>query len=333
MAIFKSLQDSGFETFLLDWSPKANGLFHKNYPKGRLYGRGLFNLSALVKFEFWVFQRLREIKPSVLVAIDSETFPAALSYKVFMKLKGINIFLILDLADPLPQKVNNPLLAYVAKVIENLFMRAANRTVFPSPSRIPKANKGDFLVVENVFISQAHSQELRMIPKIKGRVFYGGLLLKDRGLHQLVQLIKENKNLDALVCGYGEMESYIVKCSQEEPRIQFIGSADFTQISRFRAASQFSWCWYDQTNVNNVRHASGKLIESFQVGSRPITNLPSSGWSNSIQDLTSEAIQIQDHNFALKIQDFLRLDQGLKYPRHILDTQTAYKSVFESQDV
>lgn len=305
LAISKALQDSGFDHFILDWSLSNSSSNVISYRRDRKIGNGFKSILNYFKFNYWVFWQLRRISPSLVVSIDGECFIGAYLYFLICSNQNREVKVVLDVADSMAQKVSQSRLKWLAEIYEKAIFGLSDYVVFPSLARVPLTPQSNFRVITNSFIDSAEVINLYNNKKRKGVVFYGGLLLPDRGLDRLLELSK-NPKFKIEIAGYGELEECIEAFVQENPRVVFHGKLSFEKISEIRSKSQFSWCWYQQNAMGNVHHASGKILESILLGSTPVTNLPDVNLTFLKEHEMSRILYVSEANYESKLIESLK---------------------------
>jgi hypothetical protein len=281
------MQEFGIDVRVCDWSTTPHADFVSGYGRSRKHGMGFRSALSYFCFNFWVLWKLLRFSPTLLVVIDAECFISAFAYSFIGFIQRKRLTIIFDLADSLPEKVVNSKGKKFATVFESLCIRFSHFQVYPSENRLPTTPKHSARIVENFFISKEVASSLFDNVKEPGVVFYGGLLLKDRGIEKLISL-SNRPDLTIVIVGYGEMQEMVIAAANANPRVQFHGKLPFGLLSEMRSKAQFSWCWYDQSSNGNIKHASGKITESLLVGSIPITNIdPKSLHSVTPEDVSS----------------------------------------------
>lgn len=305
LAISRALEDSGFHHVILDWSMSNNSSNVISYRRDRTIGNGFKSIINYLKFNFWVFWQLRRISPSLVVSIDGECFIGAYVYLLICSNQNRKIKIVLDVADSVAQKVSQSRLKCLVEFYETKIYRLSDYVVFPSKARVPLKSRQNFRVITNNFIDSDQVINFFNNKKRQGVIFYGGLLLPDRGLDKLLELSK-NPKFKIEIAGYGELEEFIQGFVQENPRIVFHGQLSFEKISEIRSKSQFSWCWYEQNAIGNVNHASGKILESILLGSTPVTNLPDANLTFLMEHEMSRILYVSEVNYESKLVEGLK---------------------------
>lgn len=295
-SIVNAFSNLGIPCSVIDWSIESSPPNFTRFKRERLFSRGFRNINNHLLFNLWLGRQLILLRPKVVVCIDTENFIGVLLYKATSLLFRNRTRIILDVADPLHSKLRNLQSQKFLQCFELLCFMVAEHVVFPSQNRVPKRNMHNYIVIENSFLETSEIEALRRSHKESNSVFYGGLLLKDRGLDLLLSLAS-NPELNVVIAGYGELEEYIESSVQDNPKIDFLGKVNFNDLSNLRARHQFSWCWYNQEVPENLSHASGKILESLLVGSIPITNVTPTSLPSWYHDLGTRICFVDENNF------------------------------------
>jgi len=322
-SIKRAFIDLGLECLIFDWSPEISTAPVSRFSKQRNFSIGLRQLLPNLKFNYWLLRSLSQWQPQLIVCVDIDTFIGAILYKFFSIMKKRKVILILDVADSIASKFTNRHLKVILIQIEKTSMLFADFVVFPSINRVPLPHKINIRVIENVFLEPATTIELRKLSKNKNSIYYGGLLLKDRGIDKLLTLAQDS-NIKIEIAGYGEMEESVRKAAQNYSNIKFHGKVEFQELSGLRAQSAFSWCWYDQSSIENQNHASGKILESLLVGSVPLTNVNRESLPTWYPELGTDILFVNEVNFRWKILSYENTNIRDLNPTAVKTTQKQY---------
>ena len=300
ISIARALQKFEMDLSLFDWSLNPHADYVISYGRLRSHGMGFRSTFRYVIFNLWVLKGLIKRSPDLIVAIDAECFISVFFYSKIRFFQRRKLKIIFDIADSLPQKIVNSKGKKFAAWFESICIDCADILVYPSENRLPAIPKKKFRVVGNLFISKDEAVSLFENKKVSGVIFYGGLLLKDRGIDKLLSLANKSQ-FTVVIVGYGALEEYVRLAADLNPKVKFYGKLPFHQLSQLRSQAQFSWCWYDQNSIGNIRHASGKIGESLLVGSVPITNInPQSLTINTIENGLN-ILYVTETNFEEKL--------------------------------
>jgi hypothetical protein len=299
-SIQRAFLTMGEDCLVLDWSnePPLKGIVR--FPRQRRFSQGPKQLISHLKFNQWLYRSLSREKPKIVVCIDVETSIGPIFYKLIQTIKKKKTTIVLDVADSLTSKSQNPLFRAPAYITEKLAIACSDIVVFPSIARVPSRYKNKFQIIQNVFLSRSLVSELRPLKKEKNSIFYGGLLLKDRGIDKLLSLAT-SLDFQVIVAGYGELEEKVTSFAAQNSKITFVGKLDFMKMASLRANCEFSWCWYDQSVSGNRNHASGKILESIQLGSIPISNVLPTSLSSLGVNLEKRVLFVTEDNLIEQI--------------------------------
>jgi hypothetical protein len=322
ISIARALQKFEMDLSLFDWSLNPHAEYVISYGRLRSHGMGFRSTFGYVTFNLWVLKGLIKRSPDLVVAIDAECFISVFFYSKIRLFQRRKLKIIFDIADSLPQKIVNSKGKKFAASFESICINFSDFLVYPSENRLPTTPKKKSRVIGNLFISKEEASSLFENKKVPGVIFYGGLLLKDRGLDKLLSLANKSQ-FTVVIVGYGALEEYVRLAADVNPKVKFCGKLPFHQLSQLRSQAQFSWCWYDQNSLGNIQHASGKIGESLLVGSVPITNINPQSLSidtikNGLNILYVTDTDFEDklnynHNFSFNVSentDFATTEDG-----------------------
>lgn len=327
-SIQRAILTVGEDCLVHDWSNESPLKGIVRFPHQRRFGQGPKQLISHLRFNQWLYKSLAREKPKTVVCIDVETFIGPIVYKLIHGIKKKKIVIVLDLADPLTSKSQNPLFKALAYFAEKLAIACSDIVVFPSITRVPSRHKDKFRIIENVFLSHSLVSALRPLKKEKNSIFYGGLLLKDRGIDKLLALASFH-DFQVIIAGYGELEEKVTSFAAQNSKITFFGKLDFMKMASLRANCEFSWCWYDQNVSGNRNHASGKILESIQLGSIPVSNVLPESLSSLGVNLDEKILFVTEDNLIERILNFRRDTPEELDMTSIKTTEERYASLLE----
>ena len=86
-----------------------------------------------------------------------------------------------------------------------------------------KDNK--YIVNEGIYDEEDSSRSISYLPNERFTIFYSGMLYRKFGVMNLVEAVHQiqSDNVHLIMCGYGESKDEIIKMSETDQRIQYIG--------------------------------------------------------------------------------------------------------------
>ena len=99
------------------------------------------------------------------------------------------------------------------------------------------------------------------------RIFYGGWIDKGRGIHKIIDLIKQLPNSELRIAGEGSTE--ILDLIHQSERVKYRGILDYADCIEEMEKSHFIPAFYKPNTEININADSNKLAESLAIG-RPL---------------------------------------------------------------
>lgn len=222
------------------------------------YGGGFRNYYSHLKFMYFTYTSLKRIKPNVVYACDLDTLIPALVWR-----QRKSSLLIFDQFDPLSAKSGNPFLSRLLDRLELALSKKAHFRVTPNLNRISSDHANDWFEVKNLLELEKSTPMDQPSPKYL-QLFYGGVLLKDRGLIALSAAVVAMPRWQFQVFGQGP--EFIELKAANHPRIMVKGLVDHKLLMQNAQEANIYAALYDPKFKHNQKTASNKLFEAAQLG-------------------------------------------------------------------
>lgn len=227
------------------------------------HGAGLRNLRSHLKWGIFIRRSLSRIKPAYIYACDFDS----LFWVYFCKPRHTSVFF--DQYDPLSSRFHsNKYFSAFLDFIECIFTLSVQVRATANKERISKLFRESFIEIPNVYeyeLSYVKSG-LNASQTATGvnSIFYGGVLMQDRGLEFVANAIKNNPNWVFHIYGIGTASGAIKKLKYANTHLHpAVPHADLMTLGKH---CQVMLAIYDPQRLHNKKTASNKLYEACWLG-------------------------------------------------------------------
>lgn len=277
----KALSKSKYNVKILGWD--RDGFFKNNsneikenekiikirvFKRTARYASGIKNIFKLLSFQIWLTAMLYKDRENIDI-IHSCDFDTALPAKLISKL--YNKKLVYDIFDYyidshyVPDKLK--------KIIEKKeisVINYADLTIICSEWRkeqIIKSKPKRLLVIHNTpDISNIKTDKC---VNSKFKIAYVGILQEGRLLKEIATKIKEMKDVELHIGGFGIYAEYFQKLAKENDNIFFYGTMEYNDVLKLESKCDILFATYDPSIANHKYSSPNKLYEAMALG-KPI---------------------------------------------------------------
>lgn len=277
----KALSKSKYNVKILGWD--RDGFFENNsneikenekiikirvFKRTARYASGIKNIFKLLSFQIWLTAMLYKDRENIDI-IHSCDFDTALPAKLISKL--YNKKLVYDIFDYyidshyVPDKLK--------KIIEKKeisVINYADLTIICSEWRkeqIIKSKPKRLLVIHNTpDISNIKTDKC---VNSKFKIAYVGILQEGRLLKEIATKIKEMKDVELHIGGFGIYAEYFQKLAKENDNIFFYGTMEYNDVLKLESKCDILFATYDPSIANHKYSSPNKLYEAMALG-KPI---------------------------------------------------------------
>jgi glycosyltransferase involved in cell wall biosynthesis len=236
-------------------------------------------LGQLVKFNIWLAWKLCTGPRTIVHACDLDTgFTAA----IITRLRGQHfIYDMFDMYAEASSEILPPAALRIATALESWIVRVADATIIVDEGRrvqIKDMRPRNLAIVYNspedlgVVSSQSH-QTLR--------VFYAGVLARNRGFEYLARAITSIPETTLLIAGFGPDEDFVESEITSHPNAIFLGKIPYAEVLRYSQESDVLFALYDPQVKNHRFSSPNKLFEAMMLG-KPIIVSDGTGMSDIV---------------------------------------------------
>jgi glycosyltransferase involved in cell wall biosynthesis len=247
------------------------------------FGTGLRNLRHLAKWQialfFWLSKNRN--KYDCIHSCDFDTVIPAVFCKLFYKKK-----VIYDIFDFYADMLRNvPMcLRGIIRKLDLFIISKTDVVIIADESRkeqIRGSNPKELVVIYN-------SPEDIKVDSVFERnsynfiIGYVGLLKNERGILEMINVVKRNKVWKLVLGGFGGDEDLIIESCRDAENIDFLGRVPYSKALEVNAASDVLFATYDPSIPNYRYSSANKLFESMMLG-KPIIVAKNTGMDLIVQ--------------------------------------------------
>jgi glycosyltransferase involved in cell wall biosynthesis len=258
------LSEFQFEVLAITWSRtvRERQIMNANdqwvFTAQANYGSGYRNYLSHLKFMFFTYSSLKRINPKLVYACDLDTLIPTLIWG-----RKKTYLLIFDQFDPLSARSGNRILSNLLNRLEIALSKEANFRITPNINRIQMDHSSEWIEIKNLFEIESSDSGDSLLPDCL-RLFYGGVISKDRGLFALAAGIAATPQWEFQIFGQGP--ELIRLQSFNNSRIKLMGLMEHKQLMNEAQYADIYAALYDPNFNNNRITASNKLFEAAQLG-------------------------------------------------------------------
>ena len=269
--------------------------YEKFYKYNQFNKINFYNVPLLMKnlLKYWEFHKkvvkiLKKIDADVIIAADIYSLSSVCSKRAFSDI----IFDCREIYSALNAHRYKPIYKKFWSFYENYFLSYV-RTVFVTAKTDYDFMKKKYChhlqikwsILYNYPIDKNYSNydtiNIRTtyhIPKQHTIILYQGVLHKDRGIRQLIELVKNSQSITAIIIGNGPARTDYLKLTKKNMLskcIIFIDKIPYLELFNYTKQCDIGWCMINDRSVSYQFALPNKLFEYAYIG-LPIlsSNLP-----------------------------------------------------------
>ena len=275
----RSLQKAGYVVHILGWDrsgslptdEQVNGLHIQRRSIRAGYARGLMNFWPLLRWEFdllfWLARRRNEY--DILHACDFDTIlPALLCARLFKKKLVYDIFYFYsDHLRATPEAFKR-----LIRRIDLWAIDHADAVILVDDARKAQISGSQPRQLSVIYNSPEDLPELPAAQAQKPgslRLAYIGLLQVERGLLDMLQVLRDHPEWQLDLAGFGGDQEQILAAAREMPNVTWHGRVPYTTAIELSAQADALFALYDPSIPNHRFSSPNKLFEAMLLG-KPI---------------------------------------------------------------
>ncbi len=285
-----ALGRAGFDVLVLGWDREFQfperedrGVFriHRLRVRGS-YGKGLLNAFNIIVWNIALFIWLARNRNSfsIIHACDFDTVIPALLCKFVFRKK-----LVYDIFDFYSDRVRGipVFLRSMLRRAELWAISTADATIIADECRITQidgAKPKRLIVVYNSPPNfECNSEDVKVHQFTVG---YVGSLRKNRGIFEMISVIKLHPEWKLIIGGFGSDEDKVKSLIEKVPNARFIGRVSYTEVLKTYCDCDVIFATYDPSVPNNRYSSANKLFEAMMLG-LPIIVAANTGMDKLVQ--------------------------------------------------
>lgn len=292
-----SLIKHGHEVEIVGWDRSSNYFIQEsnlNLQNGKVkifrfgisatFGGGIKrNLFPLLKFQWRLYKWLSKniINYDAIHACDFDT--AYISYKIAKKNKKIFTY---DIFDFYVDSFNVPyFLRNTIKSMDFNIIKGADTTIICSEKRkeqIDGSSPKNLVIIHNTPPEIDFNNERLELNSSKIKIVYVGILANGRCIKEIAEIVRNDSRFEFHVGGFGKLESYFEKLSNEYNNIFYYGKLPYNRTLELEDSCDIMTAIYNPEVSNHYYAAPNKFYEALMLG-KPLIMAKNTGMSDVIE--------------------------------------------------
>ena len=226
---------------------------------------------------------LRSLKPDIIIAADLFSLPASC-----YNLKSKIIYDSREIYSHLAALKQKPFKQFFWKIVESKYISNANHTFVTADSDLSflKNIYGpiDISVIKNFPSKKLKPKKTNKLKKILGIdsddiiFLYQGVIQKDRGIKNMIKLLKYFKTANVVLIGDGEYKNQIIKYGEDlklSSKIFFINSVPYNELLDYTCGADIGFALIRPVTKSYINALPNKIFE-YMLSDIPVlaSNLP-----------------------------------------------------------
>ena len=270
------------------------------------YSAGMKSLKPFLRFQIHMRKWLKKHKNDfdIIHACDFDT--ALFSRRITKKQKFV--FDIFDFLYAEPK-------TFLQRIIRKSQIRIINQadaTIICTEQRkeqIEGSHPKKLVVIHNTpFEQQLSGAEEFCLQNDSPRpkIAYVGILAEERMLSAVGHCMERLPDVELHIAGFGQLEEYFIKLSQERDNVFFYGRIPYNQALQLETKCDIMTAIYDPSNENCRRAAPNKFYESLMLG-KPVVMAGGTGMSDLVREHNiGTLIEFSEEGFEHGIRELIR---------------------------
>lgn len=288
---------AGYRVKILAWDRSEKYKINKSYininsKKAEIYrfgipgtfGGGYKNLKNLITFQIRLISWLIKNRDSydIVHACDFDT--AYSSYLVSRFTKKKLVFDIFDYLFTKPTGKFKLIQKYII-FLQKKIINYADATIICTEQRkrqIDGSNPKRLAVIHNSPPDVSNVLGRLCLNENKIKIAYVGILQDYRFLVELAEVVRENRNWELHIGGFGKYEDYFKELSNNNPNIVYYGKLPYDKALELEKSCDILTAIYDPKINNHYYAAPNKFYEGLMLG-KPLIMVRGTGMSEIIE--------------------------------------------------
>ncbi|MCW1311534.1 MAG: glycosyltransferase family 4 protein [Candidatus Rehaiarchaeum fermentans] len=287
-----SLSNNGYEVSILCWDRENKFPSVEEKEFGTIYrlqipakfGTGIKNITHLIRWQFGLLKWLCKNRKSyyLIHACDFDTVIPALVCKLFFKKRVI--YDIFDFYADMLRNVPNTLKKLI-RFIDLKLINHVDAVILADESRIIQIKGSQPKRVIVVYNAPRNDFDCKNNISNKSKsltVGYIGLLQKERGIFEMINVISKHEEWKLVIGGFGSDEEYVKSMCTRLKNAEFVGRVPYDETLKIYCGSDVLFATYDPRIPNHRYSSANKLFEAMMLG-KPIIVAKNTGMDNLVK--------------------------------------------------
>jgi len=269
-----ALEECGLNTVVIAWDRKNQFPRHERIGRRDIYrikvkggiGKGFKILGSLIKWNICLLYNLVKYrnKYQVIHACDFDTIiPAVFCKLLFRKAVVYDVF---DFYADMLRKAPNWLRKIIRRV-DLFLMQFVDAVIIADDSRVKQIEGAKYKELVVIYNSPHITLQVDGDEKKAGLVVgYVGLLQKERGIFEMIEVIKNHPEWQIVIGGYGAEEDEVRLMVEGSSNVKFVGQVPYEETMAIYSNSDVIFATYDPSIPNHKYSSANKLFEAMMLG-------------------------------------------------------------------
>lgn len=248
------------------------------------FGGGIkSNLGALIIFQIKMYKWLYKNRNNydIIHACDFDTAYTAFQFSRLFKKK-----LVYDIFDYYVDAFGVPSsMKAVIEKIDKKIINSADAVIICTEKRkqqISGTNPKRLEVIHNTPAKMKSNLNRGNFDEVTIKIVYVGILDEGRFIKEIADIVKNHKNYEFHVGGFGQLESYFREISKKHNNIIFYGKIPYNKTLELENNCDIMTAIYDPTVPNHYYAAPNKFYESLMIG-KPLIMARNTGMDDVVE--------------------------------------------------
>lgn len=281
------------------------------YHREAKHGQGVRNLFSMILFNWFIFKYLWKHRKEydIIHACDFDTILPAIIIKLLCGKK-----VIYDIFDWFvdSRNFNNKLLKSMILSLEKFSLKRSDVVIICDEERTVQLNHVPKVLWVLPNIPHFNQSDLQLMPSTNSQdelvLSYVGVLSDDRGIDNLLDVVKMLPHVKLNIAGFGVRESKVIDYSEKYDNIQYYGSVPYHIGLNIMNQSDIIVAFYEKKVKNNIYAAPNKYYESLFL-QKPLLTTAGTAVGNKVEKYRT-GIAIEEDADALRnfLMEFSKQD-------------------------
>lgn len=251
--------------------------------KGEFSGGVRKNIAGLIKFQIKMFVQLVKMRKNIDI-VHACDFDTALTAEIFTKL--FRKKLVYDIFDYYVHCAKIPkLLKGIVEKLDRMVINKADAVLICTEQRREQiaGTKPKLLAVIHNTPGQLIQTAQKRGKSDKIKIVYAGVLLENRFLKEMTEVVSESENYELHIGGFGQLEDYMRKAAETYSNIYFHGSLLYEDVLQLENGCDILTAVYNPQIPNHRYAAPNKFYEALMLG-KPVIMAKGTGMADIIEN-------------------------------------------------